>query len=216
MWVDLVQAGLRPQRVTSYSDLGMDPDLGPAAAGSWRDYQVVVSTAALRAPADRYPEARTALRRSMPLADFGSEQNRVQVRGIVADGPASAAIVHEHDPVAAASLGDALTRNPSMTFAGDAAEALSAGEVDERLMTPLVALAVDHRFEVSGFPLDAAEAGMGAPRRVVELRVASADEARAMGDMLRAQEAPYRPANIDVGPGGALTVTYPPAPLSGP
>lgn len=216
MWVDLVQAGVRPQRVASYSDLGMDPDLGPAAAGSWRDYQVLVSTAALRAPADQYPEVRTPLRRSIPLADFGSEQNRVQVRRIVAEGPVSAAIVHEHDPVAAASLGDALTRNPSITFAADAADALSAGEVDERLMTPLVALAVDHRFEVSRFPLDAAEAGMGAPRRVVELRVASADEARAMADMLRAQEAPYRPAKIDVGTDGALTVTYPPAPLSGP
>lgn len=214
MWVDLVEAGFDPEQVATYSALGTDPNLGPALAGTWRDYDVMVSTAALRSPTDPYPEARTALQRSIPLAEFGSDQ-KVQVRSIVAEGPIPAANVHDHDPVAAASLGDALTRNPSITFATEALDALSAGEVDERLMTPLVALAVDHRFEVSSFPLDPAEASTGAPRRVVEVRVVSDAEANAMADMLRAQEAPYRPADIEVGPNGALTVTYPPAPLSG-
>lgn len=215
MWVDLVEAGFHPERVVSYGALDMDPDLGPAAPGGWRDYQLLVATSSLRSLGNPYVEARTATRHSISVADFGSDQHRVQVRSIVADGPISAAIAHNHDPVAAATLGDALTQNPSITFAREALDALSSGEVDERLMTPLVALAVDHRFEVSGFPVDPAEVATGAPRRVVELRAVSDSDANAMADMLRAQEAPYRPADIDVGADGALTVTYPPAPLGG-
>ena len=90
----------------------------------------------------------------------------------------------------------------------------TAGEVDSRVMTVLVALATDDPLEVVGFPADPAEIDAGVPRRVVELRFGSRDEARAAGTVLEAQQAPYRPADIEIDPDGQVTVTYVPAPLT--
>ena len=70
---------------------------------------------------------------------------------------------------------------------------------------------VDHPLLVSSFPLDPGEAAAGAPRRVVELGAATEADARALAELLAHQEPPYRPAAVDIGAGGAMTVTYLPA-----
>jgi hypothetical protein len=220
MWVELVESGFHPEQVAGYATLAMDPDVGlrPSGLGGWADYRVVVSTASLRALPDTYPQADEALRHSELVAAFGRGRDRVEVRRIVPDGTAgpgptgaTANDANDLDIIAAATAGAALVRNPSIEFAPAARDALIAGEVDERLMTTLVALAVDRELQVSDFPVDPAEAETDAPRRIVEVRAASDGDAHAIAGVLHAQQAPYRPAEVDLGTNGLVTVSYRPA-----
>ena len=203
VWVDLVEAGLSPQQVAAATAFDLPDDVGPPAPGPWSDYDVVLSTGTVR----DIPEAAAALRGSVVLATFGTGADRVEIRRIGAPAGESGGA----DVVA---QGEGLARNPSVLLTDEARAALVAGEVDSRVMTVLVALATDDPLEVVGFPADPAEIDAGVPRRVVELRFGSRDEARAAATVLEAQQAPYRPADIEIDPDGQVTVTYVPAPLT--
>jgi hypothetical protein len=80
-------------------------------------------------------------------------------------------------------------------------------------MTSLVALAADRPVTVDDFPVVSGEAGTGAPRRTVTLR-ADGDAAQAIADLVAAQRPPYRPEDIEIAPGGRVTVRYPLAALT--
>jgi hypothetical protein len=212
LWVDLVESGFPPEQLAAYGTVEVDADVGPAATGSWSDYRLVVVTDPLRTVAEAgRGSIDEGVRRSVPVAIFGAGSDRVEVRRIVTEGPATVANANDHDRIASVSAGTALARNRSIDLTPGARAALVAGEVDERLMTTLVALAVDHPLLVSSFPLDPGEAAAGVPRRVVELRAATEADARALAELLAHQEPPYQPAAVDIGAGGAMTVTYLPA-----
>lgn len=208
IWADLVEAGFPPERVAGYAALDLPRDVGPPAPGTWTAYDLVVSTEALRARGAADSQAAAAVAHSVVVATFGAGDTRVEVRRIDPE----AADRLEHDPATAARQGAALARNPSLELASPARRLLVAGEVDERVMTTLVALATDRPLQVTAFPADPAEAD-GVPRRIVELQAGSSADARAVAEFLRAQQAPYRPAHIETGPGGQVTLTYAPTPL---
>lgn len=210
--VDLIEAGIAPERVAGAGALDLPRDVGPPAPGAWTAYDVVVSTEALRAGAVTGSQADEALGHSAVVATFGAGAARVEVRRIDADAARPTPPAGDHDPVTAARQGDALTRNPAIELTSPARGVLVAGGVDERVMTTLVALATGRDLQVAAFAADPAEVG-DMPRRIVELDAGSASEARDIAAVLRAQEPPYRPVYIDVRPDGQLTVTFAPVPL---
>jgi len=216
MWVDLVEAGMSTRRLVQYAAFDADADVGIQPRGGWRDYDLVVSIESLRGFPDRYPEVRAALRSSVVLAVFGAGDDRVEVRKVLPEGPdrtATESAASGHDPAAAARAGTELARNASVDLAPAARRELVEGEVDQRIMTTLVALAADRPVAVEDFAYDPAEAGTGAPYRAVALRAQSPDDALAIRRILADQVPPHRPAEIEVGPDARITVTYPLAAL---
>ncbi|HET6728581.1 MAG TPA: hypothetical protein VFG96_04130, partial [Jiangellaceae bacterium] len=164
LWVDLVESGMSTNRLVGYAAFDADNDVGVQPERRWRDYDVVVSVESLRASPERYPEVRAALRSSVVLAVFGAGEHRVEVRKILPGRPdqtATASAASGHDAAAAAEAGAELARNPSVELTPAARRALVAGEVDERIMTMLVAVAADRPVSVSNFTSDPAEAGTG-------------------------------------------------------
>jgi hypothetical protein len=210
IWVDLVEAGADPARVTGYAALDADPDLGGDRPRPWRDHDVVVATEAFRAFPGGHPRLAAAVRNSVVVEAFGSGSHRVEVRRLTLDapapepGPASPSPVHDRQ--AAAEAGAALARNPSLRLSGSARQVLVAGEVDERVTTVLVAVAASRPVAVEDFP----PAEAGGPRRSMVLRAASDADAEAIGQLVADQEPPYRPADVDLGDGGRVAATYPP------
>jgi hypothetical protein len=230
---DLADAGFPADRLLGWSAIDHDRDL-------WRDVDVVVVRGSARTAPGGLPELDEVLSHSAGLAVVGEAGDRVEVRHTIGEegtattgaeggegagggaGSIAAATTEGHGVAAAIDFGTALARNPSLTFAPGAREALVAGEVDQRLMTALVAVAAGHRVGVDALPVDPAErradpggpgAGAGPLRRRVDLRAGSHAEAGEIATLLDAQQAPYRPVRIDVRGDGALTVTYAPAAL---
>lgn len=211
VWVDLAEAGFPVDRLAGYHQLAIDPGVGPQPTGRWDQYRLLVVTESLRASDHLGPVVDEALQHSVALAVFGTDREQVEIRTIVADGPISAAHANDHDRVAAASAGEALARNRSIELTPGASAALVDGEVDQRLMTTLVALALDTPLRVTSFSADPAEAATGAPRRTVVIEVGSDADARSLADLLAHQAPPYRPHLVDLGSDRTLTITYRPA-----
>jgi len=221
---DLVAAGFPADRLLGWSALE-DRD----QRDLWKDVDVVVVRGAARTSSAGLPELPAVLRHSTGLAVVDRAGERVEVRRITpedgpdlartpddgSEGSTAAATTEGHGVAAAIDAGTALSRNPAFDLAPEARDALVAGEVDQRLMTALVAVATAHRIEIAGFPVDPAEHGerAGQFRRTAELRAATHAEAGAIATLLDAQQVPYRPVRIDVHGDGALTVTYAPAAL---
>ena len=210
---DLADAGFPADQLLGWSALEHPGDL-------WQDFDLIVVRGpqrdAVRTSPGDFPELTDALRHSAPLAVVDRPGGRIEVRRITPAGARSslaAATTEGHGVAAAIDAGTALARNPALDLAPEARDLLVAGEVDQRLMTALVAVAAGHRVEITGFPVDPAERADAAARRAVDLRAASHEEAGAIAALLDAQQAPYRPVRIDVHEDGALTVTYSPAAL---
>jgi hypothetical protein len=152
-----------------------------------------------------------------PAAVFGHGADQVEIRRLVdpdgSDDPLAVDIV---------MAGSALADNPRLDLAPEADAALRGGWVDERVLTLLATVVVDHRVAVDGFPIAAAEARAAAPARTVV--VAAIDDRPVPGDdpavadvmsFLEHQvEAWYQPARIEIaaGAGGrpVLRITFPP------
>jgi hypothetical protein len=222
---DLAAAGFPADRLLGWSALG-----DRERSDLWRDVDVVVVRGEARiGTAAGLPELPEVLRHSAGLAVVDRAGERVEVRRITPDagpdlaqapedgvaGSSAAAPTEGHGGAAAIDAGTALARNPAFDLAPGARDALVAGEVDQRLMTALVAVGTAHEVGISGFPVDPAERGdrAGPFRRTVELHAASHAEAGAIATLLDGQQVPYRPVRIDLDGAGALTVTYAPAAL---
>ena len=207
IWLDVVVAGHDPAAVVAYDRV----------PGSLLDHDhVVLVPGALvgRSPTD--PLVR-AVATSPAVAAFGDGGDRTEVRRLAGDDPPP-------DPMAldAADAGTALATNGRLTLTPEADALLRAGGVDERVLTLLATVAVDHRVSVAGFPLPAAEAAAHAPARTVEIAAVDDQPVRAdsagvvdVTSFLERQDGWYRPATVGVaaGRGGraVLRVVYPPA-----
>ncbi|HMG44010.1 MAG TPA: hypothetical protein VK611_21945 [Acidimicrobiales bacterium] len=204
VWVDLVEAGIPVERLTGHEAIALPDDVGRPrpGEGAWADHQVVLVTPALRAAAP--PDV---LQGAVPLATFGSHDDRVE---LVRIGAPPGAV---HDGTAAAGQGAELADNPSVQMTTEVRRVLVGGRVDLRLMTTLVALGTARPYQVTAFPADPAEVEAGAPRRVAELRFATPGDALLAADILRVQQPPYQPADVEVIDDVQVTVTYEPAPL---
>ena len=88
----------------------------------------------------------TVLATSPAVAAFGEGADRTEVRRLAGDEP-------QPDPMALdpADAGTALAANARLTLTPEADARLRAGGVDERVLTLLATVAVDHRVSVAGF-----------------------------------------------------------------
>ena len=91
---------------------------------------------------------------------------------------------------------------------------LVAGEVDERVMTTLVAVGATQPIEIRDFPADPAETAAGEARRSVVLRTDDPGGTEEVTRLLDGQAPPYRPDDVTVADDGSVRVTWTIAALS--
>jgi hypothetical protein len=162
--------------------------VGPSAAG----VDVVVASAS---------SASAAGQQSAPvlLASFGSGASLVEVRTAPPDGSAAYQRTVAADLAARRSAGAQLLHSQRIGVAGPAAAQLQAGQVDSRLLIMLAMLASQHPWRVVAF--GGASPGVAvarAPFRQVVITGPDAADLAASLAMVRAQRAPYQPAQAAI------------------
>lgn len=177
---------------------------GEISAG-WRDYDYIVSSAGLRGSTDG--TVAEAIGSSSPLASFGPEPSRIEVRRIEPAGPEMLQSRRESQAAAGAQL----SRNPRLMLTAADRSLLSRGEVDPRLMVLLAAAADRHVLTIGALPARAGEE-VG-PRRTVVITSVDAQSpagtgpAVALQSWLGAQEPPFAPASAEF-TDGALVIGF--------
>jgi hypothetical protein len=160
--------------------------VGPSAAG----VDVVVASAS----ADAQQNA------PVLLASFGSGAsliNLVEVRTAPPGGSAAYQRDVAADLAARRSAGAQLLHSQRIGVAGPAAAQLQAGQVDTRLLIMLAMLASQHPWQAVAFG-DASPGVAAAPFRQVIITGPDAGDLAASLAMVRAQRAPYQPAQAAI------------------
>jgi len=129
------------------------------------------------------------------LASFGTGPSQVEVRATVPGGAAAYAKALQADLAARRSGGAQLLHSQIIHVSTQAAAQLQAGQVDSRLLIMLAMLASQHQWQVVAF----GGASPGVPLADAPLRqmVITGPDAKAVAAalaMVRAQVAPYAPA----------------------
>jgi hypothetical protein len=189
--------------------------VGAGAAG----VDVVVASAAGASGAAASASAAGAGQQSVLLASFGSGASLVEVRTAPPGGAAAYQRAVATDLAARRSAGAQLLHSQRIGVAGPAAGQLQAGQVDSRLLIMLAMLASQHPWRVVAF--GGASPGVAvtqAPFRQVTITGPDAGDLAASLAMVRAQRAPYQPAQAAIVrlPGGqaALRIDFAaPSPL---
>jgi hypothetical protein len=133
------------------------------------------------------------------LASFGSGASQVEVRTAAPGGSAAYQRAVAADLAARRSAGMQLLHSQRINVAGPAAAQLQAGQVDTRLLIMLAMLASEHPWRVTGFA--GASPGVPlaeAPYREVTITGPDAADLAASLAMVRAQRAPYQPAQAAI------------------
>jgi hypothetical protein len=131
------------------------------------------------------------------LASFGSGVNLIEVRTAPPGGSAAYQRAVAADLAARRSAGAQLLHSQRIGVAGPAAAQLQAGQVDSRLLIMLAMLASQHPWRVVAFG-DASPGVAAAPFRQVIITVPDAADLAASLAMVRAQRAPYQPAQAAI------------------
>jgi hypothetical protein len=169
----------------------------PAPLGS----DLIVSTAAVRS---EFGARLSSVYAPVVLGAFGTGSAQTAVRVVAADGAAAYLRSLRTDVATRASTGRELLHNPRLHPSAAARRALTAGQVDSRLLTAFAALATMHTVDVVDFPASAAGATPGMPLRTADIAPAgpgNRHRPNTMGSLarfLRDQLAPYRAARITV------------------
>lgn len=175
--------------------------LGPSA-GDPLGSAIVVSTAAIRSQFRRHLVSVYA---PVIIASFGSGTARVDVRVTAADGSAAYLAELHADRLARQASGKQLLGNKHLTVTAAARQALTAGQVDSRLLSTLAVLAGTAHLSVHVLSFGDAGPGasLGVPMRyaVIAINAAgqqsgSAQYLQAALGFLRAQQAPFRAASM--------------------
>jgi hypothetical protein len=195
--------------------------LGTAAADPLGS-DLVAATAAVRSEFGARLESVYA---PAVIASFGSGAEKIDIRAIAPDGAAAYESSLAADRRSRLSAGSQLLRNPRLTISASARAALSAGDVDPRLLLMLAALAVQQPVTVTSFGDPAPGAGPAVPLRSAQLAAGpagakasgaktSAASLKSMLTYIEAQQQPYRPLRAGLDGASALTVEYAaPSPL---
>jgi hypothetical protein len=85
LWLDCVNAGYPRDQVIWFYKLDLDP--GVKLPGGWRDVDYIVSTPALRQDPNTLPTVSTLLKNSSPVATFGPDDGRVEIRRVDKEAP---------------------------------------------------------------------------------------------------------------------------------
>ena len=178
--------------------------LGPESADPLGS-AVVLATAAVR---NMFGTRLVTVYAPQTLASFGTGQARIDVRAMAPDGAAAYRGALAADLRARRAAGAQLLANPRIVLPPTARSELAAGEVDARLLIILAAMAVNGPVHVLAFGDRGPGASMGTPLRSVQI-VATGASAPAMLAFVRAQRAPYLPAQsgLSPAPGGGTELT---------
>jgi hypothetical protein len=211
LWAELATSGAPPADLTVHPAFDDPPAAADEALDDWPGTGVIVSTPTTRDAALTDPRLQATLDGSLTVAAFGAGDAEVEVRAVDASA-ADIESLRDHDPIRAREAGGSLARNPDVQLTPSARHDLVEGRVDERVMTTLVALAAQAPVAVDAFPAHEAEAAAGEARRSVTLRPAEDGRDGAGADAIESlvtnQDPPYRPADVTVGSGGWVTVTW--------
>jgi hypothetical protein len=168
IWVDLVEAGFPREHVVWYYKPDTDPAVAALAPQGWRDYDYVVSTESLRSLAPDQPQVAQAVANSVPVATFGSGDQRVEVRRISRDGAAAAEERLVTATATRSQAGTDLARNPEVQLAPGARDLITGGRVALPVLVTVAGAATETGLSVADFPAQPGEEEAGSlPRRAV-------------------------------------------------
>jgi Dolichyl-phosphate-mannose-protein mannosyltransferase len=89
MWLDLVHAGYRPGTgAIWFYKADLDPAVTRTMPRGWRDIDYVVASPTVRRDARDLPNVKAAIRHSVPVATFGTGDDRIEIRRIQPAAPA--------------------------------------------------------------------------------------------------------------------------------
>jgi len=167
---------------------------------------LVVVTPAVRT---RLSPRLAAIYAPLVIASFGTGAERVDVRVVAPDGAAAFRARLASGRAAATSSARQLLRNRNLRVAPQARAAMLAGRVDSRLLVTLAALTAQvpvRLVALTGLPPGASSA---VPMLGADIGVSSPTALSSVLEFLRAQRAPYRPAEAAVArsAGGQTLVT---------
>jgi hypothetical protein len=131
--------------------------------------QVVVATASVRS---QFGGQLASVFAPEVLASFGKGGNRIEIRVIAPDGPATFRTALAADVLARKSAGAQLLTRSDVTASASARSALVAGDVDARLLTVLAFVASQQPVAIVSFGGAAPGASPGVPLRVADLAAA--------------------------------------------
>jgi hypothetical protein len=177
---------------------------------------VVVATLAVR---NQFGTRLQGVYAPVVIASFGTGAGRIDIRAVAPDGTAAYQAALAADRRSRISAGGQLLHNPRIAFAVSARKALSAGDVDPRLLMMLAALAVQQPVRVTAFDDPSPGASPAVPLRSVQLAaLGSGAKAEAslqsMLSFVDAQQQPFLPLRAGLAGSSALTVEYAaPSPL---
>jgi len=177
---------------------------------------VVVATLAVR---NEFGTRLRSVYAPVVIASFGTGAGRIDIRAIAPDGTAAYQAALAADRRSRISAGSQLLRNPRIIVAGGARNALSAGDVDPRLLIMLAALADEQQVRITAFGDPSPGASPVVPLRSVEIAALgpgaeAAASLRSMLALIDAQRQPFQPLRAALAGSSALTVEYAaPSPL---
>jgi hypothetical protein len=206
MCAALQAGGLAATRLLALGTASADP------LGS----DLVVATAAVR---NQFGSRLESVYAPAVIASFGSGAGRIDIRAIAPDGTAAYQSAVAADRRSRVSAGSQLLRNPRIAVAAEARPALSAGDVDPRLLILLAALAVEQPVRISAFGDPSPGAGQAVPLRSAQLAPLSSgakagSSLRSMLSFIDAQQQPFLPLRASLASKSTLTVVYAaPSPL---
>ncbi|WP_433717987.1 ArnT family glycosyltransferase [Actinoplanes sp. CA-051413] len=87
LWIDCVDAGFQREKVIWFYKLDLDTAVAATLPDGWRDVDYIVSTPALRQDPGSLPTVTKLLTNSTPIATFGPEDGRIEIRRIDKEKP---------------------------------------------------------------------------------------------------------------------------------
>jgi hypothetical protein len=189
MCADLQHAGLPAGRLLV---------LGTGSTGPLGS-DVIVATAAVR---QEFGARLTSVYAPVTLASFGSGSAQASIRVVAPDGSAAYLSGLHADEAARAAAGSQLLENPRIHESAAVRQALTAGQVDSRLLTVLAALSTMHTMDVLAVGTTAAGASTGLPLRWADITPGGPmpghphqpNTIRSLAGFLQDQQAPFQPA----------------------
>lgn len=83
LWLDMLDAGYRRDRVIWFYKLDLDPAVAASLKHGWRDVDYIVSTPAVRQDPGSLSTVDTLLRNSSAVRTFGSGEGRIEIRRVL-------------------------------------------------------------------------------------------------------------------------------------
>ncbi|MDG4788218.1 glycosyltransferase family 39 protein [Micromonospora sp. WMMD1102] len=85
LWLDLLDAGYRRDRVIWFYKLDLDREVAERLTDGWREVDLIVSTPPMRADDNPLPTVDLLLANSAPLVTFGTGSDRIEIRQVRRD-----------------------------------------------------------------------------------------------------------------------------------